>query len=156
MRIRTETAFDHADDNCPNEANRGEEDADDDGLGDLCDNCVNDPNPDQTDTNGDGIGDACEAYADGDGIPDEYDLKRATRRLSLDRPHLTAHTRMPVSREGGADRLVENGTVVARFPAATVYSVPPARPNEKPLDILDSMRPSCPLAMNSRCVCSCS
>jgi hypothetical protein len=35
-------------------------DADADGVADVCDNCVVDPNPDQTDSDSDGTGNACE------------------------------------------------------------------------------------------------
>lgn len=60
------------DDNCPHAYNFGQDDMDDDGLGDPCDpdtdddgipndtdNCVKVANPGQADTDGDGYGDAC-------------------------------------------------------------------------------------------------
>ena len=67
-------------DNCPMDANGGQEDADADGAGDVCDvcpndadddidgdgvcgdvdNCPDDANPGQEDADMDGVGDACE------------------------------------------------------------------------------------------------
>ncbi len=76
---------DDACDNCPADANPGQEDADQDGYGDVCDTCPGYPdgddedhdgipdacdncpyvsNPDQTDSDGDYTGDACEPWPD--------------------------------------------------------------------------------------------
>jgi len=60
-------------DNCPDDTNFNQDDAEDDGVGDLCDNCPTTFNPTQSDTDTDGVGDACDCTApgedaDGDGI----------------------------------------------------------------------------------------
>jgi len=73
-------------DNCPNEANPGQEDFDEDALGDVCDadddndgladgedNCSLLANPDQADYDEDGEGDACDGDDDADGIEDGAD-----------------------------------------------------------------------------------
>ena len=74
-----------AQDNCPREANAGQEDSDANGTGDACerverygdgdgvpnetDNCFNVKNPSQADADGDGIGDACDPKPAGEPDP---------------------------------------------------------------------------------------
>jgi hypothetical protein len=76
-----------ADDNCPDDANAGQEDLDGDDAGDACDpdddgdgvvdgsdNCPTTANPGQADADSDGTGDACDSGdADGDGVIDSDD-----------------------------------------------------------------------------------
>jgi len=47
-------------DNCPDDFNPGQEDGDDDVVGDVCDNCATTPNSDQADWDGDTVGDPCD------------------------------------------------------------------------------------------------
>ncbi len=51
--------IDDATDNCPNDANPGQFDTDNDRIGNQCDVCLADPQP-SPDADGDGVGDACD------------------------------------------------------------------------------------------------
>jgi hypothetical protein len=60
-------------DNCPSNANSGQEDGDSDGRGDICDNCPDTYNYDQQDSDNDGAGDVCDEYICGDLLDGDQD-----------------------------------------------------------------------------------
>ncbi|MBN2368119.1 thrombospondin type 3 repeat-containing protein [Candidatus Woesearchaeota archaeon] len=59
-------------DNCPYDSNPGQQDSDEDFVGDVCDNCPDKNNTGQEDWDKDSIGDACDD-SDSDGFTDDID-----------------------------------------------------------------------------------
>lgn len=86
------------DDNCPANANPGQEDDDSNGIGNVCeppdsdgdgitdaqDNCPLDANAAQLDTDSDGTGDACDTDDDNDGLSDAQEQILGTNSLVVD------------------------------------------------------------------------
>ncbi len=60
-------------DNCPQLANPGQQNSDEDTRGDACDNCPNVRSEDQADFDQDGEGDVCDVDDDDDGVLDDAD-----------------------------------------------------------------------------------
>ena len=101
-------------------------DGDGDGVDDSADNCVNDANPGQQDLDNDGMGDACDPDIDGDGIGNNADPDDDND--GIPDTYETANGLDPLIDDAGLDADGDGFTNLREFEAGSDPQDPASRP----------------------------